>query len=84
MTDLEFDVLDELYFVQSFADLEKETALDADTLKKVLEKMYHKGWVRCMKGPEGNEQYSGQDFPENYSTIYFLASKEGLLAHNSR
>lgn len=84
MTDLEFDVLDELYFVQSFADLQKETALEANTLKKVLEEMYHKGWVRCMKGPEGDDQYSVQDFPEDFSTIYFLASKEGLLAHNSR
>lgn len=84
MTDLEFDVLDELYFVQSFADLQKETALEPTTLKKVLEEMYQKGWVRCMKEPEGGEQYSEQDFPEDYLTIYFLASKEGLLAHNSR
>lgn len=84
MTDLEFDVLDELYFVQSFAELQEETGLEAGTLKKVLEEMYYKGWVRCMKDPEGGEQHHGQGFPDTYSTTYFLASKEGLLAHNSR
>lgn len=84
MTDLEFDVLDELYFVQSFADLQKQTGLEAASLKEILEKMYNKGWVRCMLEPTGGEQTGRQKFPDNYSSIYFLASKEGLLAHNSR
>lgn len=84
MTDLEFDVLDELYFVQSFTELQKETGLDATTLKEVLAGMYGKGWLRCLPEPSGGEDYRGKDFPENYSATYFLASKEGLLAHNSR
>lgn len=84
MTDLEFDVLDELYFVKSFNELQKETGLEAITLKRVLADMYGKGWVRCLQEPSRGEECSAKDFPQNYSATYFLASKEGLLAHNSR
>lgn len=81
MTDTEFEVLDELYFVQSFAELQQETALEAAVLGKVLKAMYRKGWVSFMHSRSG-EQQEGKDFPENYDQHFFLASKAGLLAHN--
>lgn len=83
MTDTEFEVLDELYFVQSFAELQQETALDAAVLEKVLDKMCRKGWVSFMLSRSG-EQQEGQNFPADYRQYYFLASKAGLLAHNRR
>lgn len=83
MTDLEFEVLDELYFVQSFTELQEETSLEAEVLRRVLEGMYHKGWLHFMADRSGGKQ-EAQHFPENYAAYYFLATKEGLLAHNSR
>lgn len=83
MTDTEFVVLDELYFVQSFAELQQETALEAAVLGKVLSGMHRKGWINFMKNRSG-EQQEEKDFPVNYEQYFFLASKAGLLAHNSK
>ena len=84
MTDQEFDVLDELYFVQSFEEVMEATALPPDTLRKVLEDLLEKGWIRCMLSR--NEDISGEEinFQENYEHYFYLATKAGLIAHNSR
>lgn len=83
MTDEEFEVLDELYFVQSFRQLEKLVDLAPETLVKTLQSLFDKGWIKVMIGvdeelPENqvNLQSAGTDY-------FFLASKKGLLAHNS-
>ena len=84
MTDLEFEVLDELYFVISFDELKQATELDGETLCMVLRDLLNKEWIKCFRDrvePVGVEEIK---FELDYTKYYYLASKEGLLAHNGR
>jgi hypothetical protein len=82
MTDLEFDVLDELYFVIEFHDLLQSTELDDKTLYNCLKTLKAKGWIKCFKGMDEELPISEIDFDKNYRTYSYLATKKGLLAHN--
>jgi hypothetical protein len=83
MSDLEYDVLDELYFVQSFKHLREVLKWNDEVLKDTIEKLLHKEWIRCYVSP--TEELFGDDidFETRYHTYYYLASKSGLFAHNS-
>ena len=83
MSDLEFDVLDELYFVQSYEELRTALKWDDHMLRDILEQLYLKGWIRCYTSP--TEELFGKDIDleTQYHTYYYLASKSGLFAHNS-
>lgn len=84
MTDLEFDVLDELYFVVPFQHLQDELDLDVNTLKEVLKSLLDKGWIKCFLSASEEAISSEIDFENKYKDYYYLASKQGLLAHNGR
>jgi hypothetical protein len=83
MSDKEFDVLDELYFLQSFASLEKLLPYGGRELAEILENLIVKEWVRCYKAPDDEIKFDKSGYWEEYHKYYYLASKEGLLAHNS-
>lgn len=83
MTELEFDVLDELYFVQSFDYLVKEINVDSSSLKHTLGKLLEKGWIKCFHDGV-NEVFEDElDFDHNYKKYHYLATKQGLMAHNT-
>ncbi|MFP4089682.1 MAG: hypothetical protein ACLFUB_11250 [Cyclobacteriaceae bacterium] len=84
MSDLEFDVLDELYFVVSYQHIKEELALEDETLKTVLQQLLEKGWIRCYLSASEEALEDEIDFENKYQTYYYLASKKGLLAHNGR
>ena len=84
MSDQEFDVLDELYFVQSFDEVRELTGMDNESLKEVLQELLSKGWIRCMESRDGVVDGRRTDFQKNYRQYFYLATKPGLLAHNSR
>ena len=84
MTDLEYDILDELYFVVPFQEVMKELELDELTLKGALKSMLDKGWVKCFLDASEEAVQSGIDFESKYRNYYYLASKQGLLKHNGR
>jgi len=83
MSDLEYDVLDELYFVQSYAHLRDTLKWDDHMLKETIESLWKKDWIRCYSSP--TEELTGNeiDLETQYHTYYYLASKSGLFAHNS-
>ena len=83
MTDDEFDVLDELYFVQSFQELIELTGMDGLKLKEVLSVLYEKGWIRVFKGVDNEIPKEQVDLNHRAGSYIFLASKEGLMAHNT-
>lgn len=82
MTDDEFTLLDELYFVISYEQLQQEVGFSDKKLSSLILDFYEKGWVKILKTvdmevaaiPEGEE----------LKKCYFLASKKGLQAHNTR
>jgi DNA-binding MarR family transcriptional regulator len=83
MTDEEFDVLDELYFLQSFDDLAKSVNFSTKELKDILRALIKKGWLRFYVNPSDEISFEAKRFEKDYHKYYYLASKEGLLAHNS-
>jgi uncharacterized protein YicC (UPF0701 family) len=84
MTELEFDVLDELYFVVSFHQLQEELEMNEQTLKEVLQSLFHKGWIKCFINISEEVVQEEIDFDNQYKTYFYLASKKGLLAHHGR
>lgn len=84
MTDAEFDVIDELYFVTAFADLATQVVLSEQELKETLQNLLAKGWIKCYSSASEELFASETDFKNHYKQYYFLATKAGLLAHNSK
>lgn len=82
MTDIEYNILDELYFIINFKQLVSETQLSEETLKVELRKLIDKNWVRAFSSPD--EEIDHSNFEQLYSSLYYLASKKGLLAHNTQ
>lgn len=84
MNKLEFEVLDELYFLTSYADLQAATQLESDQLLKVLEQLNEKKWLKCFARPDQELELDRVDIGTEGTTYWYLANKAGLLAHNSR
>ncbi len=84
MTDQEFDVLDELYFVTPFEELIEAVDLEEEEVFPVLKALLENGWIKCYR------DYSEELLPHEvninrcYQEYSYLATKAGLLAHNGR
>ncbi|WP_084370840.1 hypothetical protein [Reichenbachiella faecimaris] len=83
MSDLEFDILDELYFLIHFNDMKAALGLSDEDLKPILAKMVRKNWLRCYSEPDVELDPGSIDIEINFRKYYYLASKEGLKAHTS-
>jgi DNA-binding Lrp family transcriptional regulator len=84
MTDIEFDVIDELYFVTPFDTLADQVAIPEQELKQTLQNLLAKGWIKCFKTASEELMPAALNFDKEYRQYYFLATKAGLLAHNSK
>lgn len=84
MSDLEFDILDQLYFVIGLEELSNEMQMSADELWISLQKMIEKGWVKVMLYQSDEEVELSQVSVTSLYQYVFLATKKGLLAHNSK
>jgi DNA-binding IclR family transcriptional regulator len=85
VTNSEFDILDELYFVTSFRDLAQKTGLPASTLENQLRPLLEQDYVKCFyPDPDTELAYEITSFGAIARDCYYLATKAGLLAHNSR
>jgi hypothetical protein len=84
MTDTEFDVLDELYFVQSYGALHGQLQISEEALRETLVQLARKGWVKVLRSHDDEAEPEEAYRAESYANYYFLATKAGLLAHNSR
>ncbi|MFA0963033.1 hypothetical protein AB9P05_14605 [Roseivirga sp. BDSF3-8] len=85
MTEEEFDVLDELYFLQSFTYLEDTLGLSREKLIQILQQLINKQWVKVYENATDELSADKLSLSSSEATKYlYLASKEGLLAHNGR
>jgi hypothetical protein len=84
MSDQEFDVLDELYFVTHFDQLKQATDLSLADLKATLTGLYRKGWLKVYGSVSDEMSDQLIDMDADFQRYFYLASKEGLLAHNGR
>jgi hypothetical protein len=84
MSDLEFEVIDNLYFVQRFEALIKEVEIDEKIMQKTLLDLFQKEWVKVMDMQTDEEILEADVWTKNYSNYFYLATKKGLLAHNTK
>ena len=85
VTDPEFDLLDELYFVTPFRTLLQKTGLPAQELENQLRSLLEQGLVRSYwPDPDTELAYETTSFGAIARDAAYLASKEGLLQHNTR
>lgn len=83
MTDLEFELIDNLYFVQRFDTLCNAMEMEEEELKKILFQMVQKEWVKVMDMQTDEEILNAEVWTKNYSGYFYLATKKGLFAHNT-
>ncbi len=83
MTDQQFEVVDELYFITNYDDLKTAVPYSDHQIRDILMQLWDKGWIKCYR--TASEELFGQDIdiPTNWKQYYYLASKLGLLMHNS-
>lgn len=84
MTDHEFDVLDELYFIQSFPGLVRLTELPEPQLRMILLELLEKEWIKCCFPADKEIPYNRAQFDRDFQNYYYIATKAGLLAHNGK
>lgn len=82
MSDEEFDVLDELYFVQPYAFLQETLAWEDKRLLDTLTSLVEKGWVKCFTEPD-QECFETINLQEVGKELLYLATKKGLMAHTT-
>jgi hypothetical protein len=85
-TDVEFDILGTIYFVEPFDKIAEEVHcpenIVADSLKFLID---HK-FVSPMRWDEGKREYIRSFIydSDNMRAYHYLITKEGLIAHNGR
>ncbi len=82
MSDAEFDLLDELYFVQPYQYLKETLAWEENLLLATLSDLYQQGMIKCLQSPD-EERFDQVDVVGEGKDLYFLATKKGLMAHNA-
>tara|TARA_X000001036_G_scaffold438940_1_gene488212 strand:+ start:2503 stop:2757 length:255 start_codon:yes stop_codon:yes gene_type:complete len=81
MTNIQYEIIDALYFVTPFNELVAELGLDKELLVFELHKLHQKGWIRIYDGID-EELENDALLEDRFSKYQFLASKKGLTNHN--
>ncbi|MEM6735912.1 MAG: hypothetical protein AAGC64_07775 [Bacteroidota bacterium] len=84
MTEIEYNILDQLYFVTSYQKLREELGYSHDQLKFNLREMIKNGLVRVYNEIDQELEQDKLDMQHSFQSYYYLASKKGLFEHNSR
>jgi hypothetical protein len=82
MTDREFDLLDELYFVQPYAYLKETLGWEDEMLLATLQLLYQKNFIKCLRHPD-EEIFEKIDVNHEGAELFYLATKKGLMEHNA-
>ena len=83
MSDAEFDILDQLYFVTKLNQIQEEIDIRYEELIQVLGQLHQKGWIKILETVDDEVSSTKIDLTNHAGEYFFLATKEGLLAHNS-
>ncbi|MGY6560455.1 MAG: hypothetical protein ACXIT9_14350 [Nitritalea sp.] len=78
MTDQEYELMDELYFVQHFDALRQALKWEEAQLQEQLIALHKRGWLKCLKTPD--EELFDESAYADLRNWYFLATKQGLKA----
>lgn len=86
LTDIEYDILNAIYFVEPFENILAECSYPPNVVIDVLRQLIDKRYVVAMRFDEETQEYVRSFIydADNMDAYSYLATKEGLLAHNSR
>ncbi len=84
MSDLEYDIVDELYFVTNYLSLKNNLKLSHELIFDGLKSLLDKEYIIYFTEIDGIENPKIDFTEKSMQNLLFLASKKGLLAHNSR
>jgi len=86
LSDIEFDVLNSVYFVESFEHIVEECNESAPIIGDVLKQLIHKKFIVPMKWDDEKSEYVRSFIydSDNMNAYHYLATREGLIAHNSK
>ena len=82
MSDSEFDLLDELYFVRHFDYLKDSLGWPEELLLETLHSLYQAGMIKCLSQPD-LERFDAVDIFSEGNQLMYLATKKGLMSHNA-
>lgn len=86
LNDIQFQILDSVYFVESFSSLRDEVSTSEAILVNELRLLIDKDWVQVMVFDKQKEDFIrtaifDTDHLEDY---HFLVTRNGLMKHNGR
>lgn len=86
LTENEFLILDELYFVTSYQEVLQQLSMDAEVFHKTLISLLEKGFVIQLKYNASIKDFERLEQAEHATLEIssYVASRQGLLIHNSR
>lgn len=85
LTEFQNQILDELYFLISYQQL-KEIFTHESELKINLELLWNENIIEAQQLQTANGQFTEatNSHQTNFDALYFVATRKGLLLHNSR
>jgi hypothetical protein len=86
LSDLEYLILDELYFVSSYQEILEKVGCDGELFKVTLKGLLEKGLVTQMNYNTDLKDFikPGDADSNELSHSHFVATRQGLIVHNSR
>lgn len=85
MNEIEYDIIDELYFVTAYKDIAANLNLTDEDLRQHLATLVRKGYIKTLyPDPDTEIAFDENLFRTNYRQYFYLATKAGLISHNSR
>lgn len=86
LSDIEYEVLNALYFVEPFQHILEECNAPAPIVGDVLKQLIHRKFVVPMKWDEMNQDYVRSFIydSDDMDAYHYLATKEGLMAHHNQ
>lgn len=86
LSDIEYDILNAIYFVEPFQNILDECKAPEKIVADVLKQLIAKKYVTPMQFDEQKQEYIRTYFydSDDMHAYHYLATKEGLMIHNSR
>ena len=84
LNDLQFDIIDCLYFVEPYTNIVEEVGKPEPHIRDELRTLIDRGYVNVLVFDEENADYNKTAIydSDNMQDYFYLASKDGLLKHN--
>ncbi|MEZ4830304.1 MAG: hypothetical protein R3C61_29065 [Bacteroidia bacterium] len=84
LNDIQFQILDAVYFVESFENVLEESGAPAPVVVDEIRTLIDRGWLQVMVFDEAKGDYVRTSIfdTDHLEEYHFLATRAGLLKHN--